>query len=416
MEDLILKNVKFYDSIINTAMDTNGCIYIDIFQTSRTIGLGISQANSQVELCQNDILLRKGYHEFELGAFNSRYATHGLELSYVSIWLLKIVLYKKTIEYFPDMPQKLALFQNELEITIHNSYKNVMIKEEHEVVHAKKRGRPCINKEADLINEIRNTNKRIDSLYFDFNKFVSFMTTWKNEVQEMMDLYDIVMDNISYFTNKEQKKWKNHVYEMIDKLMQLDNNYANRTDVLKYIYMYMNKNYGICWDQEYKDFMRQNNTNTKPATIDIICQNEMYRSIFESVLEDKISEYGLNLEENIEEDLNNIDVDKYACLDKIIKPLAEKYNDSSMGNTSTYRKVYSYMATNYKVSWKNHMTRYQNENGTTKFPSKRELIILKPALLEKFEKSVSELLSLNNNVSKETSESEENVEIVIIEQ
>lgn len=417
MKDLILKNVKFYDSIISTAMDNNGNVYIDIYQTAKEIGLGHVQIQNQIEMCKNDILLHNGYYEFEAGTFNPKYIVYGLELSYVSIWLLKIVLYRKTIEYSPELPKRLMMFQNELEMTIQEAYKNILFKEEHEVSKVKKRGRPS-STETDLLNEIKSMHQRIDGLYFDFNKFVNFMTSWQKEVQEMMELYDVVMDNISYFTNKEQKKWKDHIYEMIDKLVHPNGSFESRTDVLKYIYMYMNKNYGICWVQEYKDFMIKNNTNMKPATIDVICQNEMYRSILESILVDKISECGISTEDiSVEEIEENIsDVDKYASLDQIIKPLAEKYNDSGLGNNSTYRKVYNHMATTYKVSWKNHMTRYQNENGTTKFPSKRELIIMKPALLDKFEKSVQDLLNVKTSESEEVVVKDEPVEIIIVEQ
>lgn len=412
MEDIILKKVKFYDSIISTALDSDGIIYVDIYQIAKEIGLGTTQANLQVELCKNDIFLHQGYRYFAPGTFKTKYETNCLDLSYVTAWLSRIVIYRGVLERSPEIADSLIRFQKELEKVIEGSYKNVFIKTNDEIIQSKKRGRPC-NKDTQLLNEINLIHQRVDSLYFGFNKFTQFMESWSKDMQTMMDMHTLVMNNISYFTNKEKKKWKNHIYELIDKLVKPNGTYDSRTDVMQYIYMYMTKNYGICWDQEYKDFMRENNSSIKPTTIDVICQNEMYRSIFESILEDTISEMGITLETEDEHEENEIiDNDKYAHIHAIIAPLAELYNDGSWGYNSTYKKVYKQMSEKYKVSWSNHMTRYMKENGVTKFTSKRDLIISKHSLLDKFEKTVKDMIEECTNKTEEKTDTE----IIIIEQ
>lgn len=50
----------------------------------------------------------------------------------------------------------------------------------------------------------------------------------------------------------------------------------------------MNRNYGIVWDQEIKEYKERNKYVKKPSTIDIVYDNEAYRSIFCSILNDMI--------------------------------------------------------------------------------------------------------------------------------
>ena len=58
------------------------------------------------------------------------------------------------------------------------------------------------------------------------------------------------------------------------------------------------------------------------------------------------------------------------------------------------------------------MTRYMKENGVTKFTSKRDLIISKHSLLDKFEKTVKDMIEECTNKTEEKTDTE----IIIIEQ
>jgi len=71
-----------------------------------------------------------------------------------------------------------------------------------------------------------------------------------------------------------------------------------------------------------------------------------------------------------------------------IKPLAELYNDKSVGFNNTYRKVYAAM----EVDWRRRKTRYKNVNGNKNKPSKFKLMEQDKKLLSLFSDTVNQLL------------------------
>lgn len=71
-----------------------------------------------------------------------------------------------------------------------------------------------------------------------------------------------------------------------------------------------------------------------------------------------------------------------------IRPLAELYNDKSVGYNNTYRKVYAAM----DVDWKYRKTRYKNSKGNKNRPSKIYLLESDAKLLSKFSNTVEKLI------------------------
>ena len=143
----------------------------------------------------------------------------------------------------------------------------------------------------------------------------------------------------------------------------------------------MRQNYGICWEQEAKDYKERNNLSYSPKTIDVVYQNEDLRSIFIAVLTDM--EYKAK---EVKEKKNEVD-----WSDQKILPLVKKYDDHSNGFMATYRKVYVRMEENSRISWKNLTTRYINECGGK--PTKKDLINTRKSLQKKFTKAIEELMA-----------------------
>lgn len=72
-----------------------------------------------------------------------------------------------------------------------------------------------------------------------------------------------------------------------------------------------------------------------------------------------------------------------------IKPLAELYQDNSVGYNNTYRKVYAAMP----VCWKNRQSRYRNAKGNKNNPSKFTLLENDKKLLSIFVDTTSKLIN-----------------------
>lgn len=143
----------------------------------------------------------------------------------------------------------------------------------------------------------------------------------------------------------------------------------------------MRQNYGICWEQEAKDYKERNNLSYSPKTIEVVYQNEDLRSIFIAVLTDM--EYKAK---EAKEKKNEID-----WSDQQILPLVKKYDDHSNGFMVTYKKVYIRMEENSRIGWKNLVTRYINECGGK--PTKKDLINTRKSLQKKFTKAIEELMA-----------------------
>lgn len=178
----------------------------------------------------------------------------------------------------------------------------------------------------------------------------------------------------------EEDSWKQIVYGKAENIV-CNSSFRKTASVLKHIYDYMRQNYGICWEQEAKDYKERNNLSYSPKTIEVVYQNEDLRSIFMAVLTDV--EYKAK---EVKEEKNKID-----WSDQQILPLVKKYDDHSNGFMVTYKKVYTRMEENSRVGWKNLTTRYINEHGGK--PTKKDLINTRKSLQKKFTKAIEELMA-----------------------
>lgn len=86
---------------------------------------------------------------------------------------------------------------------------------------------------------------------------------------------------------------------------------------------------------------------------------------------------------------NTIQPIKVDPIRNTIKPLAEIYNDKSVGYNNTYRKVYAAMP----VDWKRRKTIYKNKNGNKNRPSKLHLLEEDAKLLSMFVATVNRLMT-----------------------
>lgn len=87
----------------------------------------------------------------------------------------------------------------------------------------------------------------------------------------------------------DQAKWKREINSQIKILVNMNDIFKRRSEVLHYIYNYMRRNYGIVWEQDIKEYKERFNLDYKPKTMDVVFDNETYRSIFEAILVDLIA-------------------------------------------------------------------------------------------------------------------------------
>lgn len=216
-------------------------------------------------------------------------------------------------------------------------------------------------------------------MYKDMSTLANVILDWKESFEKSI-LIKTALPNTNV---RPDSSWKATMYEKMDRICANTTKFGKRSDVMRWIYKYMTKNYGVVWDQEAREYKERNQTSMIPSTIDIVMDKPMVKSIFESVLADLEYEYCHKAAVDTRQPIEN-------WTDQAIAPLVAKYNDHSNAGMATYRRVYKRMDEEYRIGWKNLTTRYMNEHG--KKPSRKDLIETRPSLRKKFKAAVKELV------------------------
>lgn len=383
METLAVKDIEFNGAMLKAAQDINNIIWVGVRWICEGLGLSEGQIKRERKRLQEDLVLSKGGRNLVLLTNGGNQEVSCLQLDYLPLWLAKISITPAMKKENPELVQNLIKYQLKAKDVLAEAF----IKEKLPVQVTPQQQAIQLTFPA-YETQLNELNQKMDKLYHDMGKFVQVMLEWKesvgspkNLIDDAVNTYTGIMDNLSAGgVVSGCRDWKGHMYDLMDKLIKVDARFKNKAAILTCIYKYMNKNYGISWTQEIKDYKEKYNCSTKPSTIDVVYDKDMYRSIFESVLVDLVSNTDA---------IKIADVDK---LDQIIRPLIEKRNDKSLHGSATYRRIYSHMENNYKVDWKNHITRYKREHSTTKAPTKKKLILGKSSLIKKFENSVDDMI------------------------
>ena len=388
MNNLMVKDVNFNGAILRAAQDMNNIIWVGVRWVCDGLGLTDGQRNRQLSNIQEDIVISKGVSNLILPTNGGNQETLCLKLDYLPLWLAKISITPKMKKENPELVEKLVEYQLKAKDVLAEAFlgkkKENLVYTEPKTIQLQIPAMPTYEKQFEELNN------KIDRLYSDMSRFVCFMMEWKETFKNdekiadaAIETYTGVMENIVSVGDvlNDCKVWKQKIYALIDKLLALDDRFVDTASVMRHIYDYMRKNYGIVWEQEVREYKEKYKCEYKPRTIDIVYDNESYKSIFESVL--------IDLVENTEVvQLTNPKL----SIDDVIKPLIERFGDKSKNGCATYRKVYRHMSENYKVDWKNHTTRFMKINATDEKPSKKELIVTKPQLRKIFDKSVKDMM------------------------
>ena len=394
-EGIVLKNVEF-DGVLLRAAQVENIVWVGVRWVCFGIGLSNGQARRQIENIQKDELLHRGCRKFATGVFDENNETLALQLDYLPAWLFKISITPKMKADHPELVEKLIRYQLKAKDVLARAFlpeiSNAPERTEIEELKELKELKCVVNGLAVQITDLYNNVSKMGNLLLDMREHKPILTIEQKEKAKDSE--------VSYL-------WKQKMYEKMDILIELGK-FESRADIMKYIYKYMNRNYGIVWEQEIKDYVDRNNSAKKPSTIEAIYDNEMLRSIFDAVLSDMVGEVGevreagevrevgefreVGSTDGIKRRKNDSVI---VPIDDIIKPLIQKNCDLSNAGMATYRSVYRYMDENYSVNWKNLQTRYCKKYGIYGDPrkiSRKKLIETNERLRKKFEQAVNDLL------------------------
>lgn len=380
MNGLLVKNVEFNGAMLRAAQVEN-IVYVGVRWVCQGLGLNEDRGKYERRKIQKDLVLNKGVKFYPLGTDNANSDVLCLMLDYLPLWLAKISITPTMKREDPELADKLIEYQLKAKDVLAEAF---LPKTKEEIVPSVRNNMiqipipevPDYREEFTLLqNKLQDLEKQNKELYDGMSNMTKLLLDMSLQKETKVSEIKMPVKEIS-----EEDSWKRIVYGKAENIV-CNSSFRKTPSVLKHIYDYMRQNYGICWEQEARDYKERNNLSYSPKTIEVVYQNEDLRSIFMAVLTDM--EYKAK---EVKEEKNKID-----WSDQQILPLVKKYDDHSNGFMATYKKVYTRMEENSRVGWKNLTTRYINERGGK--PTKKDLINTRKSLQKKFVNAIDELMA-----------------------
>ena len=377
MNGLAIKDVQFNGATLRAAQDAENIIWVGVRWVCEGLGLSKGQMQNERKKIQTDEVLSQGKRNFVLPTEGGNQDVLCLQLDFLPLWLAKIHVTPKMRRENPMLADRLVIYQIKAKDILAAAFldKNALVPQ---VDYFQQ-----ITNLQNTVEEMRQENQK---MYKDMSALANIILDWK-ESFEKNGLTKSAFQEVS--ATSSWKSWKETMYKKMDRICANTTQFGKRNDVMKWMYRYMNKKYGVVWDQEEREYKERNHTSISPSTIDIVLDKPMIKSIFESVLADLEYEYCHKTVEKSDNEIGD-------WTDQIIAPLVEKYNDHSNAGMATYRRVYKKMDADNKICWKNLTTRYINEHG--KKPLRKNLIETRPSLRKKFKNAVKELMEETQEV------------------
>ena len=377
MNGLAIKDVQFNGATLRAAQDAENIIWVGVRWVCEGLGLSKGQMQNERKKIQTDEVLSQGKRNFVLPTEGGNQDVLCLQLDFLPLWLAKIHVTPKMRRENPMLADRLVIYQIKAKDILAAAFldKNALVPQ---VDYSQQ-----ITNLQNTVEEMRQENQK---MYKDMSALANIILDWK-ESFEKNGLTKSAFQEVS--ATSSWKSWKETMYKKMDRICANTTQLGKRNDVMKWMYRYMNKKYGVVWDQEEREYKERNHTSISPSTIDIVLDKPMIKSIFESVLADLEYEYCHKTVEKSDNEIGD-------WTDQIIAPLVEKYNDHSNAGMATYRRVYKKMDADNKICWKNLTTRYINEHG--KKPLRKDLIETRPSLRKKFKNAVKELMEETQEV------------------
>lgn len=379
MNGLAVKDVEFNGAMLRAAQ-IEDIVWVGVKWICDGIGLSEDRGKYERKKIQKDLVLSKGVNFYPLGTDNANSDVLCLMLEYLPLWLAKISITPTMKKENPELADRLVEYQLKAKDVLAEAF---LSKRKEEVAPAVRNNmiQIPIPEVPNYAEEFEILYAKLDDLEEQNRKLYDGMSNMAKLLLDISSRKETQLLEIKPVKEiSEEDSWKQIVYGKAENIV-CNSSFRKTASVLKHIYDYMRQNYGICWEQEAKDYKERNNLSYSPKTIEVVYQNEDLRSIFIAVLTDM--EYKAK---EAKEKKNEID-----WSDQQILPLVKKYNDHSNGFMVTYRKVYVRMEENSRISWKNLTTRYINECGGK--PAKKDLINTRKSLQKKFTKAIEELMA-----------------------
>lgn len=341
---LAIKDVEFNNALIRACEDDDGQIWVGVGWMCRGLGLPEDRMKYERKKIQKDLVLRQGAKFYPLSSGRDVLCLH---LDFVPLWLAKISITPMIHRENPALAANLITYQLKA--------KNVLAE-----AFLKKNENDIVTERLDALAY------KVDQLYNELSKFTALLIS--NNTTPVVCNETTSVPEVALSPSGE---WKRNINHMCNEIAANSADYSSKKELLIEVYARMRNVYGIVWEQELKELAGR--TCSRASKLDVVYNNDMYRSIFESILKDRMPDENYIFQP-----------------ETIIAPLLHKRDDHSPHGLRTYRVVYDYMCKHYDVNW----DKYKKKQGYKNNASVKKITLVEAdrKLQGFFEKSVQDLL------------------------
>lgn len=294
MDELIIRDIEFDGNLLKATQDKYGIIWTGVRWVCDGIGFNEDRIKYERKRLNNDFVLSKGVSNLQFPTNGGIQAVLCLNIDYLPIWLAKISITPAMKRDSPEVVEKLIKYQLRAKDVLADAFlphRNALIMPVNTQVSTQDN---LYSTEA-LISTLKQGNNylecKIDKVYNDIGKLARLIIDWKNaalnrDVIQEDDTDSLSINDFGMLNISQNNPWKRSVYEKAGEICDSTSDFNTNADVLSWIYKYINRNYGIVWEQETKDYRNKYKDCKFPSTIDIVQDNAMIKSIFDSVLLD----------------------------------------------------------------------------------------------------------------------------------
>ena len=299
MDELIIRDIEFDGNLLKATQDKYGIIWTGVRWVCDGIGLNEDRIKYERKRLNNDFVLSKGVSNLQFPTNGGIQAVLCLNIDYLPIWLAKISITPAMKRDSPEVVEKLIKYQLRAKDVLADAFlphRNALAMP----VNTQVSTQDNLYSTDALISTFKQGNNylecKIDKVYNDISKLARLIIDWKNaalnrDVIQEDNTDSLSINDFGVLNISQNNPWKRSVYEKAGEICDSTSDFNTNGDVLSWIYKYINRNYGIVWEQETKDYRNKYKDCKFPSTIDIVQDNAMIKSIFDSVLLDLYDKY-----------------------------------------------------------------------------------------------------------------------------
>lgn len=223
MTGLAIKDVEFNGATLRAAQDTENIIWVGVAWVCQGLGLTKGQMQNERKKIQTDEVLSQGERNFVLPTEGGNQESLCIKLDFLPLWLAKISITPTMKRENPQLVENLITYQLKAKDVLAEAF-----------LYNKEETAPNILKYEQKIDRLES---KIDKMYEDIGTLAKMFLDWK-EMTDKRTLPVVIDRNTS---------WKPSMYEKMDRICANTSDFEKRADVMKWIYRYMTRNYGIVW-------------------------------------------------------------------------------------------------------------------------------------------------------------------------